>query len=98
MAMETRIRMMEITITISSSVKPACALRRFIRLPIRILRAIEPGAVRLGEDVEHVLPAPGARLRIVLRGAHAPIGVPRHRIDGDAPQEADLLPLHVHAV
>src|SRR5512133_3050922 len=59
-------------------------------LPVLVFRSVEGGAVALGEDVVHVLPAPTGRIRLVLVRPHAPFGRLGHRIDGDTSQELEL--------
>src|SRR5262245_5487740 len=70
------------TTIISMMVKP--------RLPVLVLRAIKRSPARGRVNVEHILPAPGSRVRVVLVRAQAPFRRLRHRIDGHAPQELDL--------
>src|SRR5579871_59280 len=99
--------MMMMTIIISSRVKPA--VPRFLSLltiasffsynllPILVFRAIESNALRLGEDIENALAAPGIGFGIVLHGAHAPLRSAGHGINGNFAQKADFLALHIDA-
>src|SRR5438105_12254162 len=67
-------------------------------LPVDVLRAIERSSVRFGENVEDVLASPARGFGVVVHGAHAPLGLARHGINGDPPQEANFLALHVYTV
>src|SRR6187401_712619 len=72
--MAARIEISEITISSSTSVKPAF-------LPVFILRAIEGLAFRFRVDVVDVAAAPRGRVGLVAVGAQAPLGRLRNRID-----------------
>src|SRR5437762_3458057 len=88
-AIDTSIPMIETTIRISISVKP----RRC--LPLGVGSSIASLIVAVGIDAEHVLPAPGGGLRIVLHAALSPIARVGHRVERDAAQEFYFL---VHLV
>src|SRR5262245_38255798 len=82
--MPARMLMSASTISSSINVKPRAGL------PVTVLRSIERLAVERRVDVEHVLPAPPRRIRLVLVRAQAPLGAARHRIDRHAPQKLQL--------
>src|SRR6266571_8441699 len=74
------------TTTISSMrVKPDSG-----RLPVRILRSIQRDARASRADVEHVRVVPGVRLPVLQVGPYHPIGLARHGIEGDPPEELEL--------
>src|SRR5262245_46059054 len=101
--MLARITMRDITIISSMSVKPGprdssldrlatpCTSRRtgfgIRRLPVTVLRPIQSGPAALRIHVEHVLSAPGGRIRFVLIGPQPPLGVVRHRINRNPAEE-----------
>src|SRR5262245_54678228 len=70
------------TTIISMMVKP--------RLPVLVLRSIEPGPVRRRVDVEHILPAPRGRIGVVLVRSQPPFGRLHHRIDWSPAKELYL--------
>src|SRR6185295_4436257 len=93
-----RMTMSAMTIIISIRVNPdirdgragvACSSSIY-QLPVPVLRAVERLPFALAVHVEDVLPAPARRIGLVLVGAHPPLRLPRHRIDGDAAQELEL--------
>src|SRR5262245_23783251 len=88
MAIDTSIPTIETTMRISTSVKPRL-------LPLRIGCSISSLVHRSGVNVEHILPAPGVGLGIVLHAPFSPILAVRHGINGNPAQELDLL---VHLV
>src|ERR1700738_137037 len=89
-AIDTSIPMIETTIRISISVNPRRAL-----LPFGIGSSIASLFKAVGIHVEHVLPAPGRRLRIVLHAALSPVPSIGHWVKRDPPQEFHFL---VHLV
>src|SRR5687767_2453191 len=86
--MATRMPIMATTVMSSSSVKPASPARR---LPITVFRPVQALALALGIDVVHVAAAPGVAVRVVLVAAQPPHRALGHRVQGDAPQELQLL-------
>src|SRR5260370_13915619 len=85
-AIDTSIPMIETTIRISISVNPRRAL-----LPLGIRCSIASLFKAVGIHVEHILPAPRRRLRIVLHAALSPVPRVSHWIERNPPQEFHLL-------
>src|SRR2546428_11751023 len=84
--------MMAMTISSSISVKPRSWRKVSASpLPVLVLRAVQSFAGGRGVHVVDVLVSPGGRVGLVLVGAHAPVLRLGHRVEGDAPQELDLL-------
>src|SRR5215475_11669514 len=86
-AMPASTVMIAITMTSSISVQPPfAAIRRAPHpvLPVRIFRPVEGDTGALAVHIVHVLAAPAGRVRLVLVGAHAPLGVVRHGVDRHA--------------
>src|SRR5271165_60456 len=101
-AMDSRIRIMLITTTISMSVNPRWprldlrSIPRFAPfLPVFVLRVVESRVLRLGVHIEDVLLAPGIGIRIVLHGTHPPLRLSSHGIDGNLAEELELFALDV---
>src|SRR6185437_1075466 len=66
--------------------------------PCVVFGAVESRTLALGEDIEKILAAPGVGVRVILVGAHAPIGGLGHGIGGNGAKETDLFILHLHTV
>src|SRR5262252_9193941 len=87
---------MSVITTISSSIVKPRSPRAgswdevFMALPVPVLGAVERGAVEGRVDVEDVLPAPVRRVGPVLIRAQSPLGLVRHRIDGNPAEEFQL--------
>src|SRR5579863_5979356 len=99
-AIDTKISRMDITTISSRRVKPALFFLAFIvyQLPVLILGAVERCARRFGVNVENVIAIPGVRSGIVLHGAHSPLGIAGHGIDGNAAQELQFFSADVHSI
>src|SRR6187551_605528 len=80
-------RLARITISASTTISSMIVKPR---LPVLVLRPIEPSSVGSGVHVEHVLPAPGGRVGFVLVRPETPFGGAGHRVDRNSPQETDL--------
>src|SRR5438445_175629 len=85
--MDSRTATIAITTISSINVKPRRALPLRIRFPIAVL------VHGFRVNVEDVLAAPGIGSGLILHAALSPIGIVRHRIFWDAPEEFELAAL-----
>src|SRR6185503_8265935 len=98
--MPARMTISAITIISSMRVNPArlrtdAPAKRRARepthdLPVTVLGAVERSRTALGKHVEHVLPAPRRRVRLVLVRPQAPLHAVGHRVDRNPPQVFEL--------
>src|SRR5712692_9953114 len=102
MAIDISTAMIAITIISSISVKPkrrrppeAAAMRLS---PLRIGCSISRLVHALGVNVEYILAAPGLRLRVIARAAHAPLAGIGHGVFGNAAQIMNLLVHRTHGL
>src|SRR3990170_6038556 len=89
MAIATRIPKMVLTMPSSTKVNP-----RF--LPITVIRSVERRLTAGCIDIVDVLTAPAHRVRLVLVRPKPPLHGVRHRIQGNTPQELQLLVDRAH--
>src|SRR5436190_8020482 len=85
-------RLARITISASTTINSMIVKPR---LPVLVLRPIKRSPVRGRADVEHILPAPGGGVGVVLVRPQAPFGRLDHRVDRYASQEPDFATGHI---
>src|SRR6476469_693008 len=90
-AMESKTAMIARTTINSISVKPRC------HLPFRIRFTITVSIHGFRVHVENILATPGIRSGLVLHAALSPLGIARHWIFRNAPQEFELSSLSIAA-